>query len=465
MTTKEPTQISVNEQQLRVFVSDILSRTAMMNKAGYSFGTTRDLYTALGYTRELNYSHYEARYRREGIAKRVIKAPVKATWRGHPEVLDGKDEKTATNDTAFCKEFVEFSKRVKLWNVLERLDTIAGIGQYGVLLLGVAAQQGFGTPLDQIGGIKNVAYLTPFSQFNAQINKYVDDPQNPRFGQPESYRITFRRGPKKGAIRNMISIVHWSRLIHIAEGLDEDEIFGTPRLEEVFNGLEDLERVRGAAAEGYWRSAITVTHGNVDKEADFDKDAVDKDGNTLADNMEAITHGFKKFLVTQGMSVSNLGPNLTSPKDFFDMLIAYIAGAKGIPQRILLGSERGELASTQDEANWNSRIAERRDEFAGPVVLGGLLDRLIEKGGITPPKSGQYIVRWPDLRPMTQIEKADLNLKRAQTAAAVAQAKQLGLFSWGEKEMIQELVGVDESELTDELSELEKEAAAADANR
>ena len=67
-----------------------------------------------------------------------------------------------------------------------------------------------------------------------------------------------------------------------------------------------------------------------------------------------------------------------------------ISAASGIPLRIMTGSERGELASTQDDGNWASRIEERQLHFAEPMILRPLIDRLIELRALPEPSDGEY---------------------------------------------------------------------------
>jgi hypothetical protein len=64
--------------------------------------------------------------------------------------------------------------------------------------------------------------------------------------------------------------------------------------------------------------------------------------------------------------------------------------------RKLVGSERGELASSQDDENWWDAVADFRDEHCKPILKGngrGLYDRLITYGYLEPPE--KYEIKWP----------------------------------------------------------------------
>ncbi len=100
-----------------------------------------------------------------------------------------------------------------------------------------------------------------------------------------------------------------------------------------------------------------------------------------------------------------------SAESTFKIIIQLISATTGIPTRILLGSERGELASSQDERNWLSYIASRQTNFAGPVILRPFIDRLIEYGAL--PKV-EYEIHWPNLFKATNKEKAETHLQKAK---------------------------------------------------
>ena len=83
--------------QIRALASDLASRAGLASLAGLTFGGARDLYQALGYQRKLLPQDYRDRYKRNGIAARVVEAFPKATWRGGAELIEDEDP-TETTD-------------------------------------------------------------------------------------------------------------------------------------------------------------------------------------------------------------------------------------------------------------------------------------------------------------------------------------------------------------------------------
>ena len=60
--------------------------------------------------------------------------------------------------------------------------------------------------------------------------------------------------------------------------------------------------------------------------------------------------------------------------------MSLIGGTLGIPTRILLGSERGQLASSSDERNFSSRVKERQQSYAEPTMIRAFTNRLKSVG-------------------------------------------------------------------------------------
>jgi hypothetical protein len=116
----------------------------------------------------------------------------------------------------------------------------------------------------------------------------------------------------------------------------------------------------------------------------------------------------------QGIDVQQLTPQIADPSQHLDVQLQMISAATSIPKRILLGSERGELASGQDDTNWNDVLTQRRSEFCDQVILRPLIDKMIQAGVLSEPGAEGYNVNWPPLYARTDKEKADIAAKRAE---------------------------------------------------
>ena len=52
--------------------STVVSRQALLDRLGKSYGEDRNLYDALGYRKSPTFNDYYSRYKRQDIAKRII---------------------------------------------------------------------------------------------------------------------------------------------------------------------------------------------------------------------------------------------------------------------------------------------------------------------------------------------------------------------------------------------------------
>lgn len=408
-------KLNVNEKQklvgqLHAMTSAIISRAELAAKMGMSFGTDRDLYKVCGYPSEevLDFPYFYSRYKRQETAKRVIDAFVSATWRTPPTICEDEDPQV---QTIFEKAFYDLSEEKNLWSYIRRLDTLSGIGQYAVMLIGI--DDGLDLSDEVLPGKnRRLLFLQPYSEESALINTWDEDPQSERYNLPHMYNIDLRRGDGK---RSVSKQVHWSRVVHVAEGLLEGDVYGTPSLECIYNRLQDLETIVSGSAEMFWQGAFPGIVYSMDKDADPGAQSIAE----MDDEIKKYMHKLRRYMKLQGVTPHQLMPNITDPTNYAMMQLKLISAGKGIPLRILLGSERGELASSQDERNWNSRVDERRSGF-GKTLLRSIMDRLIYMGILPEPK--KYYIEWPDLNSLSSEDQAKVAKLRSETIATYSNA-------------------------------------------
>lgn len=455
--------------QLRQLASVMVERAAVSQRLGLSYGDDRDLYHALGYNKSPQFNDYWARYSRQDVAKRIIDAPVKASWKRHPEVNENDEIETPFEKTwgAIAKD-----AHLRLYHYIQRVDKLAGIGRFAILLLGFDDGKELSEPAE--GGIKNLIYVRGYSEDSVQITEWEDDENEPRFGLPIYYTLTntgFADGVSGSPSVRSNRRVHWTRVVHVAEDMLENEVFGTPRLKAVFNRLQDLELVSGSSAEMFWRGAFPGMGFMADADAAFDAQALSE----LEDEIEEYVHGLKRYIRAQGVTIKQLSAQVADPTGHVDMLLKLISGSTGIPVRILTGSERGELASSQDESNWNSRVTERRDDYCELIILRPLIDRLISVGVLPEPQTGNYSIDWPDLFSPSEKEQVDIAKVRAEILATYTNAQGadtilppkiflVKLMGFSEEEA-EEALSVSEDMLNEEQRQIEEEQRIREEER
>lgn len=390
----------------RGLVSSLFSRMQFFQALGLTFDGKRDYYKLFGYKPILNSYDYRDRFARGGIAARIVEAYPKATWRGGAEICEDDDPKV---DTAFEQAFEALNERLRIWSVLQRGDILAGLSQFSVVLIGAPGELEQELPK---GNPDKLLYMTPFSGgigttamamssgsaafLDATIAEFDEDPKSPRFGLPLTYQL--RRVDISAP--QLTRPVHWSRVIHIAEGLLDNEVYGVPTLESVWNLLDDLMKCCAGGAEAFFQRANQGLILNMDKDLAIKPEAEAK----LKDQVEDYMHNISRVLRTRGIEASTLGSDVADFSNACDAILTQIAGAKGIPKRILMGSEMGQLASGQDRDNWDTQVEDRRTGYAGPMIVRQLLDRLIAYGYLPEPK--EYEVKWPKVFNLTETDKA-----------------------------------------------------------
>jgi len=396
---------TLSGKQIQTLTSMVTARANLAAKLGQQYGGDRDVYKALGYKKELNYTDYWTQYTRQDIAKAIIDRPVKATWQGQLELIESED----AQKTVFEKAWYDLNKKLKLRSLLARVDRLTGIGRYGVLLLGLDDvgddTQGFSNPVNQ-SKARELLYVKPFGENSAKIDTYVTDPSNPRYGMPLMYSVEVA---DVASGSSSVVRVHFSRMLHILEDHLESEVMGIPKLESVFNRLYDLEKLVGGDAEMFWRGARPGYQGNVDK--DYSMTQATKDD--LKDQIDEYENGLRRILINEGIDLKELAQQIADPTGHMDIQLTMISAVTGIPKRILSGSERGELASTQDTGEWKTYVQSRREDHAEPHIIRPFTDRLIELRVLPKPESGDYKVDWLDLFSISEKERVEIGKSRA----------------------------------------------------
>lgn len=328
-----------------------------------------------------------------------------------------------------------------VWNYLMNADILSGIGSFGIILLGFddGAQLNEPIPLlsdeaedeeptwdtseveeqesseptlatNQLGSIdaqytggsslandkvpalkegtkRKLIYMRAFDESLVEITRLELDRTSPRYGQPVMYRITLI-DPNLAKSQN-ISMdlscpeVHWTRVIHIAETKGANsEVFGIPRQQQVWRQLLNLYKLYGGAPEMYWRGALNglsfETHPQLGGDVEIDNDS-------LKNQIENYRNSLQRDLMTSGMTVKSIAPTVVDPTPNIEIQIQAICIKLACPQRIFMGSERGELASSQDDSSWNDRLKHRQNTYVTPKIIIPFVDRMIATGVLPKP--------------------------------------------------------------------------------
>lgn len=431
------------------------------------FDPRRDIEDECGHTpldKTINPEEFQRLYERDAIGARIIKVMPKESWQVQPTVFE---DDNPTVVTPFEEVWDSLGQQLRgetsyyrgeegspVWEYLRRADQLCGIGRYGVILLGIKDGKPMSepvTPIREGEELRQLLYIRCLPESMAEIAQYETDVTNPRFGQPTRYTITLF-DPRKGMTAPLPGQqsydVHWTRIVHIVDNLDTSEVLGVERMRAVIDRVKDLRKLYGGSAEMYWKGAFPgislETHPALGGDVDLDRPG-------LRDMMESYMNGLQRYLALMGMSAKTLSPQVVDPRSQIDVQIEAICIDLGIPKRVFMGSERGELASAQDDAAWNDRLRERQRTHITPRVIVPFVDRLIAVGVLPVPsgkrqrrkfsrgtsnlgmvrkvidgqpgtvlESSGYSVWWPDLTSQTTQEKSQVAFQRTQALTQYA---------------------------------------------
>lgn len=381
----------------------------------------RDIDDECGYPKDITADQYKILYDRESIATRVVQVWPRECWKVTPELFEDEDPNTETEFELAWKglgknlrggSWFEGEEGNPLWEWLERIDELSGVGAYGVLLIGFNdGQKDMSQPVVPRPGME-ILYIRAFDESLVDILNYEMDKASPRYGLPNQYLVTLNdpndqlsgsgTGLQLATLR-----VHWSRVIHVADNLGSSEIFGVPRIRPVYNRCYDLRKLYGGSAEMFWQGAFPgIMFEQMPQAADIEV------GDDMKEAIEKYMNSLQRYLALEGFSAKSLAPQVADPSAHIDKQIDAICIQLAIPKRIFTGSERGELASSQDDSTWNDRVAFRQQQYVTPRLIVPFVDRLIQMGALPEPK--QYFVKWPDLDKQTDLEKTTVGAKMTE---------------------------------------------------
>lgn len=348
-----------------------------------------------------------------------------------------------------------------VWEALLRADVQSRIGRYGILVLGVDDGLPLSAPargVEEVGSLpagKDVAppddgvvgrtpygfsvnaaetrgrrlrYLKSFPERYCPVSTYEMNFRSPRFGMPVTYLVTFNVGESRygggGADLggttgvSVTKAVHWTRVVHVCDvtcNYGSSDVYGGEAMRTVLNNILGVQKIVCAGPEMFWKAAFLTTwlvaqqgwEGNVLDEAVQGK---------IKDLVERMDNGLQRTATVQGLDPKTTAPGVTDPNPHVDAQIKQISLRLNIPKRILEGSERGELSSSQDEREWKNQVRARQRNYTTPRLIVPFVDRLILLG-VLPEPSG-YSVDWPDVSTATDAEKAQVLLQRTQAYAS-----------------------------------------------
>lgn len=408
------------------------------NQRRRTFGGRRDLMKVLGYTENPQYADFWSRYQRQDIAGKIIDLPVDQTWGGGEITIEE------------WPQWEELNRRLEVQSRMTEVDRLASIGDYAVLFIGVKDQTGalnesstiddvdiekaLLEPVKRISSLDDVLYLQQYPRDAVAISKTDSNPMSPRFGKPEVYDIAISTDTQTSAgsgstitgnkaAKKTIIKVHHSRILHVTPNRILSDVQGFSRLLRILDRLEDLDKVVGGSAEMFWLGAdrpLVLRQESTGASAGATNVGSAGAKEDLRQQAEEFAHGLRRLLMVKNGTVETLTPNSPDPSGIAGILLQLIAAGANIPLRLLIGSERGELASSQDRSNFADTISNRRTNYAQPQILKAFIRRLHEWGQAPDPAA--LTLKWPPIEVLSASEKSEIDERMVSSMAEAEKA-------------------------------------------
>lgn len=393
----------------------------------------RDIGEECGYPHPdtLSAQHWYDLWDIEPVAQRVVEWLPEECWAVQPLIVEDPDPDISTDfEEAFAelndglnaeKSWLRSEDNQTVWTHLKMLDTESRKGRYAIMLCGFADDDDLAQPLTPKKGRK-LRYLRVFSEALAPVGTVEQNRASPRYGQPVTYDVTFADMSDVGAMQpaGLVTIgkVHYSRVVHLASDrpLSSMPWLGRPACRGVLRPLLDIMKVRGSSAEMYFLGAFPgfsfETHPELGGDVDIDKEAIKRE-------FEQWRNRLSRLMVTSGLSMKSQSPQVVPPDPQIQAQLDAISIAEGIPKRVLMGSEQGQLASDQDTKRVQKIARARQGNRLTPLAIAPFVDLLIRAGALPEPE--QWGAEWPDVK-ASRLENAQAAQVEMQVITAYVRA-------------------------------------------
>lgn len=408
LTGNADLDMQASYRQVIALQANNIMRTMLAQRGKGGIHGKRDIDCACGYKKDLVFDDFWSLYDRDGVAARCVECYPDYTWIQKPKVYEREDSTL----TKFEKDWAAHVKECNPFAELHKLDIQAGIGTFGLLVMGVDDGKKLHEPLLPSRERRTVVYYRSYTEGEVKITQYDNDTSSIRFGQPVMYQVTpgiysgqesVRVTPatlngETGTVESEPFAgsfdVHYSRCLHFADNALCGNLKGVPRLRRVFNRMSDILKVVGGSAEMFWQGAFS----GIAFEMEADAEVSDTDKMKMREDINNYINDIQRTILLQGVKANPLSPTIASPVEHLDVQITLICISERIPKRIFMGSENGKQASSQDSENWGQQIKTRRTNVANPALLEPYIKFCIRNGIVRPPVGGinAFITEWPE---------------------------------------------------------------------
>lgn len=408
-STTQPAPITNN----REFLVNALTRSLNTMFAGYFGGDAKHdrLYADFGWPEQIQFSNYYQMYQRNGLAYAAIIRPIETCWQEYPELTESEE----THDkTTLEKQIADHFDKINFWPVLAKADEYSRIGEYAGVIFRFADNKPLNQPVDSKAiGLEGLVEVIPAMQGQLKpAERYSDPSDTANYGKVKMWQYNeagIADGSENTRMEN--AMIHPDR-VHVWSM--NSSIFGKPVLESCFNDLLTLQKISGAGGEGFWKNAKANPIIQFGKDASMQKIAQglgaingsgQADPSLIADKLDEVIGDWQTgldntFALQDGEAKFN-SIRMDDPEPHRMGALQSLAASISCPLKILIGSQSGERASTEDAKEWNKTCNSRNNKMVKPNVRR-IIRRLVDFG-VLPGR--EWYLLWADLTEASTSEK------------------------------------------------------------
>ena len=380
--------------------------------------TKWDTYAALGLPHYVTSSMSRFLYLRNGsTANAAVSHIYKTCWQTDPVFRRTPDGEEMDPQEKLLNDVMG-----RLWMKMHDGDRRSLIGCYSAVILSVA--DGARTLAEPVNpsrirnGAEALLDIVPVSDVDLKAPETVQDRNSARYGEAAYYDYT----PQDANGRPMTTErVHPDRVVILSP---DGTMRNRPFLEPCLNAILNLDKLEGAISESAFKAARNLLYFNIDTMAklagtgfggvapqtpiagDAGAPSVREAAHNVLEQVEHMNARFENAVVSKGMSVTKLDPQSRDLGNNVWALRASVAGAVGIPMRILFGSQSGERAATEDRKEFHQSMDARRNDQLVPR-LRDMLGRF-QRWGMLDGTGDPWRVVWEPLTQNSVQEKQEL---------------------------------------------------------
>jgi hypothetical protein len=381
---------------------------------GFFPGAKHNHAADFGYPADVDFPTAYHAYARYPLAAAAVDKTIGKTWEDNPFLQEYQRDGTESGDQGETRLEADIRQRfadLRVWQHMAEADRRSLVGRYSGLILRLADNKRFNEPVDRVsGGLLGLVEVIPAWEGQLTVSTWDTDERSATYGQPTMFQFAESAVGDQAQPRTFQ--IHPDRvIIWSADGT----LNGRSAIEPGYNALLDMEKIRGGGGEGFWKNAKSGLSLQIEKDAKIDdmaramgvgvEDVVDK----IEEQVKDFNAGFDASMLLQGITATPMQVNLPSPEHFFAVALQSFAATFSVPLKILVGSQTGERASTEDSAEWAKVNMSRRTNRVIPAIM--MLVQRLERFGIL--KAADWFIAWSDLTEASMGEKIERAVKMA----------------------------------------------------